>query len=591
MIKFRHVKQIWEENNMELARIFCDCMVLQRNMPLVVWGNSKKPRKLQVKLEGKLLMETEVGEGVFSLTLPPLEAAENVTLEIGEICLRHVDVGEVWIAGGQSNMEFMLQYTSDGEEEIARAQDEHLRMYTVGQYSFAGEREEGYKDWNPWDCWLPYRTDTAAEMSAVGVYFAKELRKKGIPVGIINCTWGGTSASAWMDPTYLKKDEELRSYLTDFQKIVDGLDLDRYYAVKRMVRPGMASRESRKMMDVILKHTFLPQELNRIMMQGAAAEGGAQAEDSAEARTEIPSGMPAPADGGVDLSTLTIQDIMAVGPGDPNEPGALYENMVKEIIGYGARGVIWYQGEADDKKASMYGKLFSSLIACWRDAWKEKNAAMERMPFLFVQLAPFGTWRGDTGVYFPEVRRQQEWVAKHVPDTFMISSSDYGNIFDVHPKEKAPLGQRLALLAEKYVYAGTELGDEEILADAPEAAGMNVTGDTVTISFAFGEGLYLREEDFSRYNGFERKDIPEDLLPPVSGGVNGLALMIDGKEFPGDEVTCQIQKDQLVITAAGISSANQIRVEFARTAFYKVNLFNRADLPAKPFVLEITAER
>ena len=569
---------------MKLARIFCDYMVLQRHQPLVVRGNSEKSQKLQVRLEGSVLMETEVGEGDFSFVLPPLEAAENVTLEIGEICLRHVDVGEVWVAGGQSNMEFMLQYTSDGEREIAKAQEEHLRMYTVGQYSFAGEREEGYKDWNPWDCWLPYQTDNAAEMSAVGVYFAKELRKKGIPVGVINCTWGGTSASAWMDPEYLKEDEELRTYLTDFQKIVDGLNLDRYYAVKKLIRPGMASRESRKMMDIMLKNTFLPEELNRILMQGMAAP--AAEGDSPEAKMSVP------AEGGVDPSTLTIEEIMAVGPGDPNEPGALYENMVKEIIGYGARGVIWYQGEADDKKASMYGKLFSSLITCWRTAWKEKNAAMEKLPFLFVQLAPFGTWRGDTGVRFPEVRRQQEWVAKHVPDTFMVSSSDYGNIFDVHPKEKAPLGQRLALMAEKYVYAGTDLGETEILADAPEAAGMEMSGDTVMVSFCFGEGLYLRQEDFSRYNGFEQKDIPEDLLPPVSGGVNGLAVIADDAELPGEQVTCQVRNDQLVITAVGISSAKRIRVEFARTAFYKVNLFNRAGLPAKPFVLETTvAER
>lgn len=129
---------------MQLARVFADYMVLQRDKPLLIWGCSEKEEKLSVKINGLKVCDARITEGEFSFTIPAQEAAEDVLIEIGEVRLEHVDIGEVWVAGGQSNMEFMLQYTEDGEKEIAAAGDEHLRTYIVGQYSFAGEREEGY---------------------------------------------------------------------------------------------------------------------------------------------------------------------------------------------------------------------------------------------------------------------------------------------------------------------------------------------------------------------------------------------------------------------------------------------------------------
>lgn len=133
--------------------------------------------------------------------------------------------------------------------------------------------------------------------------------------------------------------------------------------------------------------------------------------------------------------------------------------MLKEIIGYSAQGVIWYQGETDDKKPQMYGKLFSAMIACWRRDWKEKNAAMDRLPFLFVQLAPFGTWRDNSSESYPVLRCQQEFVSKSVQDVYMTCISDIGNVYDIHPKVKKPVGQRLAQLAVKYIYGMDILAD------------------------------------------------------------------------------------------------------------------------------------
>lgn len=552
---------------MRLARVFGDYMVLQRRMPVRIWGVSNEERTIEVKINGQRICEAQLPMGEFSFYIPPQEAAENVTLEIGAVCLNHVDIGEVWIAGGQSNMEFMLQYTKDGEEEIAHASDEHLRMYTVGQYSYEGEREAGYKAWNPWDKWYPYTADTAKEMSATAVYFAKELRKKGIPVGILSCNWGGTSASAWIDKGYLLQDTQLKTYVDDFEALTAALDMERFYAIKKIVRPAMASQTTKKMMSAMLKNTFKPGEMEKMMAAGQRQQGNGQMPEEAAKIAKIP-----------------IQDLMAVGPGDPNEPGALYEYMVKEVLGYSVKGVIWYQGESDEGKADIYARLFTALISCWRNAWKERNAAVERLPFLFVQLAPYGMWRGSTGEKYPVLRSQQELVAKNVEDVYMTSISDIGNIYDIHPKVKAPVGYRLALLAEKYVYADTDMGEPDILADAPEAVKMEKEADKVRILFQNGEGLYKKEMDFASYNGFAAEEIAESLLPPVLDGVNGLRVLADGVEVT--EARCVAEEEALCICSEAFSGAGEIRVEFAQTGFYQVNLYNKAGIPAKPFVKE-----
>ena len=116
---------------MELARVFKDGMVLQRDIPICIWGHSETAQTLETRLNGKFLCETKVTAGEFTIQLLAQSAVEDAVLEIGGITLRHVDIGEVWVASGQSNMEFMLQFDQGGAAEIAAANDPHLRTYIV----------------------------------------------------------------------------------------------------------------------------------------------------------------------------------------------------------------------------------------------------------------------------------------------------------------------------------------------------------------------------------------------------------------------------------------------------------------------------
>lgn len=94
---------------MTLARVFQDYMTLQRRQPILIWGSSDKRNTVEVRLNGEKIYDARIEEGDFSFLIPAQEAMEDAVLEIGDMKFTHVDIGEVWVAGGQSNMEFMLR--------------------------------------------------------------------------------------------------------------------------------------------------------------------------------------------------------------------------------------------------------------------------------------------------------------------------------------------------------------------------------------------------------------------------------------------------------------------------------------------------
>ena len=540
---------------MRLSRVFQDGMVLQRNKPIFVWGTSEKTESIEVRICGKYIGQFKVSEGDFSFCIPAQGAAENVEITIGDAVLHNVDIGEVWLAGGQSNMEFALEFTSEWETEQAVADDEHLRVYTVGQYSFHGEREQGYKSWHTnWDNWLPYKKEFRADFTAAGCFFAKELRKSGVPVGIISCNWGGTSASAWLSTKELEADLDLKVYLDEFYALAKYLDNPKMNSIKDQIRKNMASKQALEGMKPMMKYTLSPEDFRKNIPQ--------------------PDFLP-----GIDLSKVNPFKASNWGPGDSNAPAALWENMVKEVLGYSLQGIIWYQGESDDEKAGLYSKLFTALIKSWRENWQKKNPSQDRLPFLFAQLAPMGIWGMTSGAAYPKVRQQQELVSKSVPDVYMISTSDAGNIYDIHPKSKLQIGKRFALLAQKYIYG------MNVVADAPEAETAKKDGNKIEITFKAAQNLTIKLEDFSSFNGFSAEKITNLFAPSIVDNVCGLGVNIDNADCKA--VKCSVQENKLILESERFEKAKVIKIFFATTPFYQVNLYNEGGLPAKPFVFII----
>ncbi|MEX1030174.1 MAG: hypothetical protein WDZ91_09050 [Paenibacillaceae bacterium] len=192
--------------------IFGDHMIIQRDVKVPIWGTGTDGHIVTVRCRGEQV-EAIVYGGSWSVQLPPMSAGGPFELGIGtsteSIVLKDILIGDVWLAGGQSNMEFALKDSTGAEHEIATADLLDVRFYNVHKVAY----EDGGKHVSSWKICSP---KTAGQMSAVAYYYAKQVTaSQHIPIGIISCNWGGTSASCWMSEQVLLDDPELRIYIDE----------------------------------------------------------------------------------------------------------------------------------------------------------------------------------------------------------------------------------------------------------------------------------------------------------------------------------------------------------------------------------------
>lgn len=184
----------------EMPLVFSDGAVLQRDQPLPVWGRATPGARIRVSFDGREATATAGGDGTWRVELPAHAAGGPFQLRVregdaDEVAVRDVLVGEVWLASGQSNMEWPLSQAADAEAEIARANDPLVRHFKV---------PKSWSDEAQWQLaggeWVVASPQTAGNFSAVAYFFARQLRQKlGVPVGIIDSSWGGSSIEAWSD--------------------------------------------------------------------------------------------------------------------------------------------------------------------------------------------------------------------------------------------------------------------------------------------------------------------------------------------------------------------------------------------------------
>jgi len=185
-----------------LAGLFADHVVLQQDRPIPIWGWDAPGQTLTLKLRtpgqsGELCAASGEADthGRFQIRLPPCAAGGPYELCVEgrrQIVLRDVWIGEVWLASGQSNMEWKVAASLDAEQEIARATWPSIRVFKVAPCAAqAPQRDVGGE-------WAVCSPETVAEFSAVGYYFARQLTQaRSVAVGIIDATWGGTCIEAW----------------------------------------------------------------------------------------------------------------------------------------------------------------------------------------------------------------------------------------------------------------------------------------------------------------------------------------------------------------------------------------------------------
>ena len=197
---------------LKLAAMFCDHMVIQRDIPVPVWGWTKPEQKVTVSLAGNKVQATAGADGAWRVALPAVPVGGPYVIRITagreRKLIKDVLAGEVWVCSGQSNMEWPLNLSRDAAAEIAAADFPGIRLFTVPKTTALKPAAETIGSWSLCS------PATVGSFSAVGYFFGRELhRKLKIPVGLINCSWGGTVAEAWTSRESLQAEPKLKHFI------------------------------------------------------------------------------------------------------------------------------------------------------------------------------------------------------------------------------------------------------------------------------------------------------------------------------------------------------------------------------------------
>jgi len=378
--------------DVRLPALIGDNMVLQRGLPLKVWGWADAGEKVTVSFHGQKAEATASDTGQWLVTLQPVaEAGGPFELTIAgknTITLKNVLMGEVWVCSGQSNMQFSMASVKNSAEEIAAANYPNIRLFKVPNITSQTPLDDVKSSWQ--EC----TSANVPGFSAVGYFFGRDLHKAlNVPVGLIGSSWGGTCAEAWSTVESLKADRDFDQQFANWDKMI----------------------------------AEYPQNVEKWKV---AVETWKKTAAAARA-----AGKPVPP-----------QPRAPNGPDSPNRPGNLYQGMIAPLVNYAIRGAIWYQGEGNVGRAYMYRKLLPLMIADWRKAW-----GLE-LDFYIVSLANYMARKdAPADSAWAELREAQSMTAA-LPHNGLAVIIDVGEAADIHPKDKQTVGYRLALQAEKHTY-------------------------------------------------------------------------------------------------------------------------------------------
>ena len=190
------------EAKVRLPSVLSDGMVLQRDMPAMIWGWADSGETFWIEWNGAGFMVTAKEDGCWSAELPATKAGGPYTLTVGDIVLNDILVGDVFLCSGQSNMELPVRRVTDMfADEVASYENEQIRHYIVPKvFDFNNPQED-----TPESHWKKCTQENVMEFSALAYFFAKEIyRNTGVPVGLVNASWGGTPVEAWTSEEALK---------------------------------------------------------------------------------------------------------------------------------------------------------------------------------------------------------------------------------------------------------------------------------------------------------------------------------------------------------------------------------------------------
>jgi len=457
-----------------LPRVFSDHMVLQQGQPVVVWGWAAPGESIEVQLGGNSARAVANDRGEWKVTLPKMAAGGPHGLQVkgsSSVKFEDVLVGEVWLCSGQSNMEMGINAVRNGKAEAAAADYPRIRLLMVPNKWTPEPRA----DIEP-AAWKVCTPQTIVEggwngFSAVGFLFGRELHQKlGVPVGLIDATWGGTVVQSWTPPEGFG---EVPALQAEYERVLLG-------------DPRSSSHQAR--LEEFLKETE--------RWLGAARE-------AKEKRALVP--------------PMPVYPAELLPPGNLQHATALYNGMIHPLAPFGIRGAIWYQGESNLDDGARYADRMKALVAGWRKVWGQGE-----FPFFFVQIAPYN-YGGEAERMGPFWEAQAR-AAAEIPNAGLAVINDIGDLKDIHPANKHDVAHRLALLALAKTY-----GQQDVVWSGPTFKSLSLEGDKLRVSFDHAEGG-LVSRDGKPLTWFEIIDAEEGGFVPATAQMEGSIVVLSAPE-------------------------------------------------------------
>ncbi len=408
--------------DVRLPHVIADHMVLQCEMPVAIWGWAAPGEEVTVAIAGKTAKATAGPDGKWMAKLPALEAGgphEMTVAGKNKLQVKDILVGEVWVCSGQSNMEMGMGSIQNAKQELAAGNQPKIRLFQVPHIT-SGLPEQDFNV--PWQHCTP-QTLAAGNyggFSATGYFFGRMLQKElGVPIGLIDTSWGGTRIEPWTPPVGFASVEKLKGIANAIKQH----DTNYKNALAKTAQEIQA---------------WLP-----------------QAEKALAAGERLPGPPSCP------RHALNHHQ----------QPTGLYNGMVHPLVPFTIRGALWYQGESNRGDAMLYFEKMKALIQGWRKVWGQGE-----FPFYYVQLAPF-QYKGDP-LALPMMWEAQT-AALSIPNTGMAVTVDIvHDLKDIHPINKQDVGKRLARWALAKTY-----GKKDLVYSGPLYKSMAVEGNKIRVRF------------------------------------------------------------------------------------------------------------
>jgi sialate O-acetylesterase len=480
------------KTTLELGSLFKDHMVLQRNMPIPVWGKGKAGAEINVQFADSDKSAIVDSEGNWKLKLKPLKVSFDAQTMIinssnnkQSVKIADILIGDVWICSGQSNMQFGVNGAPEVKKLVPSAKN--IRSFKVKNTVSLKPQDTCEGTW-----------EVKHPNSAVAFSFAYFLEKSAnVPVGIILTAWGSSSLEAWMPKDMVETVPHFKTMMEEFD--ADDTTKNRITAILDGKKPW--GKED----DIFLRR----------------------------------------------------------------QSNILYNAMMHPLIPYACKGVVWYQGERNAQSMSgmvkepwfsrnsgilKYGDVLKEWVKRYRKGWDNNE-----LHFLVVMLPGYGKeLKTDRNIESntPNAHswawmRESQLKVLELPHTSVVNTIDLGDYKNIHPKDKLPVGKRLALLALKDV-----LG-EKTTALGPTLEKVKIKKNTVIVRFK--NAKKLKTTDGKSPTGFWLADDANRWFPAKA--------VIKGK--------------RVVLTSSNLE--NPLYVRYAFTGKPDVNLENEANLPAYPF--------